>query len=413
MMDLQINTTRFLHDMREQAEIGATGDGGVDRPALSEADMAIRAWFRQRANQTGLAVRQDGAANISVVLPSDTPGAKTLLMGSHLDSVRHGGRFDGPLGVLSALEALRVIHENEIRLPFHLECVSFTDEEGTHLAELGSGALAGALTPEKLAQPRTGQAAFAEGLQRVGVSIDSILSAKRDADDLLGYVEVHIEQGTRLVEANLSVGIVNAIVGIRAYWLHFEGQAAHAGTMPIRQRKDAFMGAADFTQQARELVLDQYDPGVANVGQVRVGPGSFNIVPATASISLEFRHGDAGTLDAMQADLLALAEQVAAAHGLSVRAEPSVAVEPATMHPAMMDHVRAAADQLGLGHTTLMSFAGHDPQNTAKVTPSVMYFVPSVDGISHNPREFTSDDDCVNAANVMLHTVLQIAASVR
>jgi N-carbamoyl-L-amino-acid hydrolase len=408
--NLRINPTRFLAAMTAQAEIGTTGDGGVSRPALSEADMQIRAWFRDRVREAGLVFHEDGAGNLSAVLNSKSANAKTLLIGSHLDSVKRGGRFDGPLGVLSALEVVRTLHENEVQLPFHLECISFTDEEGTHLPELGSGALAGTLTRAMLDTPRD-PAAFADGLARAGLSIDGILSAKRDPASLLGYIEVHIEQGTRLIDAGHKIGVVSSIVGIRAFRLIFHGEAAHAGTMPIPDRRDAFLAAADFALRSRRRIHESYAPGVTTVGQVEVAPGAFNIVPGRASLSVEYRHGDTDALDAMGADLHALANQVADEHRVELEVVPLVSVEPAVMDPTLMDHVRASADALDLPHTTLMSFAGHDPQNTARVMPSAMFFVPSVDGISHNPREYTSDEDCVNAANVLLHSVVNLAAA--
>jgi len=242
-----------------------------------------------------------------------------------------------------------------------------------------------------------------------GITDETILAARRNPDNILGYMEVHIEQGTRLEQAALQVGVVTSIVGIRNFYLHFHGEAAHAGTMPILDRKDAFLGAAQFTQQARTLIIDKYLPGVMNVGIVDVKPGAFNIVPAKASIAVEFRHGRDELLDQMEGELLELAKRVAEERELSLEIETLSAITPAPMDKTLIGHIEAATDELGLNHTRLMSFAGHDPQAMASIAPAAMFFVPSVDGISHNPKEFTQPEDCVNAANVLLNTVLQYA----
>lgn len=410
-MMLQINDARFLAMLDEQAQIGATSDGGLSRPALSPADIQIRDWFKQKIIDAGLEYHIDGAGNISGILRSTLPDAKTLLIGSHLDSVIHGGRFDGALGVLSAFETVRTIQDAEIALPFHLECISFTDEESRHIALFGSSAVGGRLTPDAFTHPRSSVAELADGMQRAGITQESALQAQRNPADLVGYLEVHIEQGTRLEKSQTDIGVVTSIVGIRGMWLTFSGETAHAGTQAILDRKDALLGASHFTIQARQLVIDRYLPGVVNVGQISLKPGAFNIVPAEVRIAVEFRHGDDATLDAMQADLEALAREVAKSHHLGIHIEHVAKGGASPMNETMMQHVENACNTLGLSHTRLMSFAGHDPQSMAHITDSAMYFVPSKDGISHNPKEYTSPQDCVNAANVMLQTVLAIAGN--
>lgn len=404
-----INESRFFATMQEQAHIGATEDGGLSRPALSEADVKVRQWFKDKTLQAGLEYSQDGAGNISALLRSDDASAKTLLIGSHLDSVVHGGRFDGALGVLSAFEVLRTIKDTELSLPFHLECISFTDEESRHIGLLGSSALSGNITTEAFLNLRSSQTELAEGMARIGITQESIINAKRDPSTLLGYLEVHIEQGTRLESSGIDIGIVTAIVGIRGMWLTFKGEAAHAGTQAILDRKDAMLGASHFTIAARQLVLDQYLPGVVNVGHIELKPGAFNIVPAEVTLAVEFRHGDADILEAMKLDLETIARNTAEKLGLEVEVAHIENASPAPMSDTMMKYLENACDTVGCSHTRLMSFAGHDSQNMAPITDSAMFFVPSQDGISHNPMEYTTPEDCVNAANVMLQTVLNIA----
>jgi hydantoinase/carbamoylase family amidase len=404
-----IHRERFLQLMTAQAAFGATAAGGVSRPALSPDDHAVRGWFRQQIEREGLEYRIDAVGNQTARLACGFADAKTLLIGSHFDSVPNGGRFDGALGMLAAFEAALSIRDAGIQLPFDLEVINFTDEEGTHLGLCGSTTLTGGMTTERLAIPRDGRAALEAGFAQLGLDLNRVLEAQRDPATLAGYIEVHIEQGTRLEKANLDIGVVTSIVGIRSFWLTLLGEAAHAGTMPMDQRKDAFFGVLEYAQRARELIMRDFHPGTLNFGRVELAPGAFNIVPARATIGVEFRHGDPALFDAMESALRALAQEVATGRGLGIEIQKVDNVLPALMHEQMIEHVEAAADTLGLRYTRLMSFAGHDAQSMARVCPAVMYFVPSVDGISHNPREFTSDDDCVNAANVMLQAVLQFA----
>lgn len=408
-MDITINRERFLGDMQAQAQFGATAAGGLSRPALSPPNIEVRNWFADRARAAGLAVHQDGAANLSAVLHSGDPNAKTLMIGSHLDSVLDGGRFDGPLGVITALEVLRTINDHDLSLPFHLEAISFTDEEGNLLGLTGSRAVAGLLDAAGLQNPRGGRDTLLAGMERVGITDESMLGAARDPETIAGYLEVHIEQGARLKDAGLKIGVVTALVGIRMMWLHFTGEAAHAGTMPVPDRKDAFWGAVRFTERARQAVIDHFLPGVVNVGRIEIAPGAFNIVPGNVSVGVEYRHGTDGDMNAMRDAFVEIAERAANEFGLTLAVEHMEAIAPATMNEVFMKHIESAADDLQLPHTRLMSFAGHDPQSMAQIVPTAMFFVPSENGISHNPAEFTRDDDCVHAANVMLRTVLHLA----
>ena len=241
----------------------------------------------------------------------------------------------------------------------------------------------------------------------IGISRDSMLRARRD--DVLAWVELHIEQGTRLEAGDIDIGVVNAIVGIRALNVTFKGEAAHAGTKPMTQRRDALWGAAEFVLRARQHIMNSFTPGVCNIGKIDAKPGAFNIVPAEVHLALEFRHGSTEELDRMEADLLDLLEGCAAEYDLSVAWEGTPAVSPARMSETVMRAIESAAEGLGLSHRRMLSFAGHDTQSMASIAPAAMFFVPSQRGISHNPAEFTSDEDCVNGANMMLRTLLELS----
>lgn len=404
-----INPDRFRNDFDALAQIGSTGDGGVNRPALSEAHLEARRWWIARAAEAGLETRIDGAGNHSAILRSPDPDARTLLLGSHTDSVPSGGRFDGALGVIAALEALRTIQDAGITLPVHLEAIDFTDEEGALVGLTGSGALAEQLTVRSFENPRSGRTRWEASLARAGLTEAGILSARRDPKSLAGYLELHIEQGPRLFATGVDIGVVSEIVGIRSYRVTYGGEANHAGTTPMETRRDASLGASAFVLTARDLVMKNFPGCVVNVGQMALRPGAFNIVPGVAELSLEFRAPEPERLAQLGTALLQLAELVASQYGLTLTAEPAGMCVPAPMSTRAQQAIIAAAESLGLSHATMPSGAGHDAMMLAPLTDVGMIFVPSRGGISHSPLEITEWRDCVNGANVLLRAALNMA----
>ena len=410
--NLRINSDRMLAAFNELAYsrgLGATGDGGVHRPTFSEAHLAARNWFREQIEKAGLEFRSDGAGNHSAVLASSLAQSKTLLLGSHLDSVPYGGRFDGALGVMAALEVLRTIKDTGLKPTVNLEAIDFTDEEGTLVGLLGSAALAGHLHPDILHAPRGGREALVEGMKRAGLSEESILSAARPKESLAGYLELHIEQGKRLERAGINVGIVSAIVGIWSYRLSFYGRADHAGTTPMDDRLDASLGASAFTLAAREIVMKDFPNCVVNIGAMEFAPGAFNIVPARVDVSLEFRSPDEEEFKRLDSVLLARAREAANRFGLDLKVEFLGKHLPSLMNTQVQSTFAESCNDLGLSHVSLTSGAGHDGQSFDGVCPVGMIFVPSADGASHSAREFTEWEDCVNGANVLLQAVLRLA----
>ena len=420
---LRVNSDRMLDSFNRLALIGATADGGVNRPTFSKAHLAARKWFREEVERSGLEFRADGAGNHSAFLAlsgglsSRDSGvskpeveAPILLLGSHLDSVPNGGRFDGALGVIAALEVLKTVKENGIKLKVNLEAIDFTDEEGTLVGLLGSAALAGHLTSEMLQSPRGGREHLVEGMKRAGLSDEGMLSAARPKGSLAGYLELHIEQGKWLERAGTDIGIVSAIVGIWSYRLSFIGRADHAGTTTMDDRLDASLGASAFTLAARDLVRREFPNCVVNVGKMDFAPGAFNIVPARVDVSLEFRSPDEEEFKRLDAALIDLAKEQATRFGLRLDIEHLGKHSPSPMSDVVQSAYASACDDLGLSHVSLTSGAGHDGQSLADLCPVGMIFVPSVNGTSHSPKEFTNWDDCINGANVLLQAALRLAA---
>jgi N-carbamoyl-L-amino-acid hydrolase len=427
--DLHIDSDRMRTAFDELARIGSSGHGGVNRPTFSEAHLAARRWFREQIENAGFEFRTDGAGNHSAFLPARviaspagarrspvqpeqrTPPAmtQTLLLGSHLDSVPDGGRFDGALGVMAAFEVLKTIKDAGLKPRLNLEAIDFTDEEGTLVGLLGSAALAGGLRPEHLQNPRGGRQALLEGMKRAGLTEADMLSAARPKETLAGYLELHIEQGKRLERAGIDTGIVTAIVGIRSYHLAFLGRADHAGTTTMDDRLDASLGASEFALAAREVVVKDFPDCVVNVGNMEFSPGAFNIVPARVDLSLEFRSAGEEEFNRLDDVLLARAREAAGRFGLELSIEPLGKHSPSRMDRQIQRIFAAACDDLGLTHMPLTSGAGHDGQSFDGLCPVGMIFVPSVEGASHAPRELTKWEDCVNGANVLLQTVLRLA----
>jgi len=398
-------------DFEELSRIGATDDGGIHRPAFSQAHLKARDWFVQRAVRMGIENHVDGAGNHQAVMSCGKNDAATLLLGSHLDSVPFGGRFDGALGVVAALEILETVKEHGVSLDLHLCAVDFTDEEGAFVGLMGSRALSGQLPRQEVDLPSGSSDEFHRALERAGINRDSIFSAGAATGTIAGYLELHVEQGTRLKETGADIGVVTGIVGIRSFRFNFNGRADHAGTTPMDRRRDAGLGACSLVLKARERFIQNFPGCVFTVGNIDFTPGAFNVVPQTASVSLEFRADDIQTLDAMETAVYGEAGKAADDFGLDLTIDKLERTVPVHLDDHMQKALSSAAEQLGLFNVYLPSGAGHDAQAMALICPAGMIFVPSENGASHSCREYTRWQDCVNGANVLLQTALSLAGA--
>jgi N-carbamoyl-L-amino-acid hydrolase len=403
---IRINAQRFQRNFEELARIGATADGGVNRPALSEAHLAARRWFKERIEGHNLSLKIDAAGNHSAVLHCGVAGAKTLILGSHLDSVPGGGRYDGALGVLAALEVLQTVQDAGLKLPVNLEAIDFTDEEGTLVGLLGSRALAGRLESSDLENPRGGRSQLLDGFARAGIT--DPLAAARRPDTVAGFLEIHIEQGDRLTEAGCDIGIVTGIVGIGSYEMTFHGRADHAGTTGMLKRKDAGLGAAAYMLVARNRVIADFPNCVVNFGHATFEPGAYNIVPERVKLHMEYRAPGKAEMKELEAALISMARHTAQEYGLELSFEPAGCLDPVQCAPLVQAAFKSAVRDLGLKSLQIASGAGHDTQSMAGICPSGMIFIPSYNG-SHNPREFAEWEACVKGANTLLTAALKLA----
>jgi len=404
---LQINSARLKADFEELSEIGATVGGGVSRLALSNEDLEARAWFANRIEESGMMVRDDEVGNLSGVYLSSNSDAKTFLIGSHLDSVPNGGRYDGALGVLVGLECLRTIKEAKLDLPVHLEVIDFTDEEGTWQSFFGSLGLTGKLD-EKYWNDNEEHGAFRVALFRAGIRPGEVPRARRTSDDILAYLELHIEQSETLAKSEKQIGIVSKIVGRSTYNFHFYGEATHAATTSREKQRDALQAAARFITEMHTMAREEYPGGVFNCGNVTVQPGAYNVVPEIASLRVELRHYDEKVLAEMDSHVVRLAHEIAKDYRVSVRAEQVLRRNVAEMNPEMQTVIQQTCEEQMRTYMPIISYAGHDAQILSQSFPCAMIFVPSQDGISHSPREFTEWHDIEAGANVMLQTILRL-----
>jgi len=406
---LRINFARLKHDLEELGSIGRTPQGGVSRPSFSDADMQARRWLMDRITAAGMEARVDAAGNIFGRWQTGSP---VVLAGSHIDSVPNGGRFDGALGVLTGLECLRRIKEEGTRLRHPLELVAFTDEEGAFGGFFGSYAFTGVLKAEDIPKARDSTGLrIADAMGRHGLDAMRAPTARRDFGQIRAYVELHIEQGPVLEARRIPIGVVDTIVGIHRYGITFRGRADHAGPTPMRDRKDALLGASDLVLKGRDLALTAGSPASRiTVGVVQLNPGVANIVPAEAYLTYEIREQSAELLRLLAEKSQGLAADIARAWGLEVSIETILQIDPVPLAEEVKAAIAAAAGEVGLPHLRLPAMAGHDAQVVGRVAPAGMIFVPSQDGRSHSPLEFTADLDVERGANVLLLTLLKLAA---
>jgi N-carbamoyl-L-amino-acid hydrolase len=418
-MMLRINEQRFLRNLEELAQFGRISEaegGGIDRRPFSPAARLARNYFCQEAAAAGLETFTDGAANLSAKLPSQDADAQTLLFGSHLDTVPGGGRYDGALGVVAALETLRVVKGANLKLPVHLEAISFTDEEGRFWGFFGSQAVVVGHNVESMAAFLTQAGHYPDDLAAMRSDVpgqlasEGIAAAKRDPATLVAFLELHIEQGPQLEWTGIPIGIVDAIFGRRSRRFLFHGRSDHAGTTPLHLRADPLVAAAGFIAKAPQMVQTHFPNAVVTCGGVAVDPGVYNVVPNKATVLVEFRAAGNKTLTAMEEALARLAaEQTAVANDLSLSIYPVEENDPVAMDLSIQELIRKAGQSLGYRTMTLSSGALHDAGSMATLVPTGMIFVPSKDGRSHCPDEDTEPADLIAGANTLLQTALFLA----
>ncbi len=404
--DLRVDGGRIERRILHLSTFGRNSDGGVSRVAFSEADIAGRAYVMGLMREAGLSVSVDTAGNIIGRREGAVPGLPPIVSGSHIDSVPHGGNYDGDVGVIGAIECAQVLHERGVLTRHPLEVIVFTDEEG---GLVGSRALVGELSAGALDLRSHSGLTIREGIRAIGGDPDRLAAVKRERGDILAFLELHIEQGAILDREGTAIGVVEGIVGINWWDVTIEGFANHAGTTPMDQRRDALIGAAHLTLAINRIVRETPGRQVGTVGRIRAEPGAPNVIPGRVTMSLELRDLSSTKIEALFSRIREEAAAIAQRTGTRVRFTPiDATAAPAPTDERVRRLIAASARDLGLSHRTMPSGAGHDAQDMARIAPTGMIFVPSVGGISHSPDEFTRPEDMENGANVLLLTILRL-----
>ena len=374
--------------------------GVITRPFASDAmgcaHVLVGDWMRE----AGMTVRRDNIGNLHGRF--EGTGSATLLLGSHLDSVRNAGKYDGPLGVIVAIAAVQRLHDAGKRLPFAVEVLAFADEEGLRFGStyLGSRAVAGTFDSPDLERVDSGGTKMREAVRGFGGDPDRIDDDRWQGGPLLGYLEVHIEQGPVLEARELPIGVVSAISGQNRYTLEFEGEAGHAGTVPMGSRRDALVAAAVFIQ-AVEGYAQSHDGLVATVGQLSVRPGAVNVVPGEVTLSLDVRHADDAERLLASRHLTDIAWQIAKHRNIALAIRQDSENPTVPCAPSLVSTLSQAMGDLGHPILQLASGAGHDAVAMSALTDVGMLFVRCKGGVSHNPAESVTIDDVAVAIDVL------------
>lgn len=401
---LFINGDRLNQTITRLAQVGQLPDGGVKRIAYSQEDILARNLVQTWMSQAGMKVRIDAAGNIISRYPGKYPDAPALATGSHIDTVPCGGHYDGAYGVLAGIEIARSLQENNILLNHPLEVIVFTDEEGSMI---GSKAISGRVinNPDYYLRP-DGTDIFS-CLEKIGGNWHNIAQARRSSKDIAAFVELHVEQGPVLESMDKQIGVVEGIVGQRRFTITVKGSANHAGTTPMHLRKDALVAAAKVVLAVNQIANS---PGqqVATVGKMELLPNAANVVPGWVEMSLDIRDLSSLHLDNLLQQLRSHLEEIDVETNTQIRLNSCLENEPALAEPYIQKAIAQVCEDLQLSYSHLPSRASHDAQELAQITDMGMIFVPSELGVSHSASEYTSPEQCINGANVLLHTFLYL-----
>ena len=404
---LTIDSARLNRSLQELGRIGKTPEG-MQRVAFSLADVAGREYAISLMQKAGLETRVDPAGNVIGRRAGSVPGLPAIALGSHTDTVPSGGKYDGALGVLAAIECVQTLANGRVPLRHPVETLVFTDEEGTrfHRWLIGSRAMAGLLEPEDLSAVDDEGVPLGSRLADIGGDLSRLGEAARQPGDLAAYFELHIEQGPELYRSHTPIGVVTAITGRAVFEVTVKGTANHAGTTPMASRHDALASASRLVLAVQRMSAELQICRVATVGSIQAHPNAVNVVPGNIRLGLEFRDIGMDALDAAEGELRRAAADIAASDGVEMEIQRHRSSRSVPISTRMQALVEEAASRSGLACAGLPSGAGHDAMAMAAIVEPAMIFVPSVEGISHAPEEFSTPEDCANGAQVLLELLL-------
>lgn len=407
---MAINQARLWSRLHELSQFGKQASGGVTRFSFTKEERQAKDLVMTYMTEAGMTVREDAAGNVIGRKEGTKEAVPAVLIGSHIDSVPEGGVFDGPLGVLAGIEVVQTMSEANVETIHPVEVIAFTDEEGSRfgLGMIGSRALAGTLLPKQLQKTDQNGITIAAAMEEAGLHPDEINKAARHSETVKAYVELHIEQGKVLERAGQPAGIVTGIAGpVWTRWT-IEGEAGHAGATPMNQRKDSLMVSLQMIQFIEEE-MKKYTNAVATVGQISVKPGGVNVIPGETTFTLDLRDIEERDRDQIEEAITSYAYSLCADREMNITIEELQRVAPAPCSDKIRAVMEEACRELKMEPVFLPSGAGHDGMQFNGFCPIGMVFVRSKDGISHNPSEWSSMEDCGMGAAILYETVLHLA----
>jgi N-carbamoyl-L-amino-acid hydrolase len=408
LSNVRVDGVRLWDSLMEMAKIGATPKGGCKRLTLTDLDGEARRLFRRWAEDAGLTVKIDEMGNMFARRLGEDETLAPVMMGSHLDTQPTGGKFDGVLGVLGALEVVRSLNDLKVKTRRPIEIANWTNEEGSRYAPamLSSGVFAGVYTKDFAYSRLDGEGkALGDELKRIGFKGDEPIGGR----PVHAFFELHIEQGPILEDENVDIGVVTHGQGQRWYEIRLTGFESHAGSTPMPRRKDALLGAARIVELVNRIGLSKAPLGVSTVGMLNPYPNSRNVIPGEVFMTCEFRYPVDGTLADMDRQLREAVEEITKKIGLACDLKQVFYYAPVAFDQGCVEAVRRAAQRFGYSHRDIVSGAGHDACYLARAAPTSMVFTPCVDGVSHNESEDIKQDWSTAGANVLMHAVLEKA----
>ncbi|BBI35331.1 Zn-dependent hydrolase [Cohnella abietis] len=411
-MEARINRERLWHTLSELGLIGRSPTGGINRLSLDAQDLLARSHVHALMLEAGLSVRQDEAGNLIGRLEGDCIDAPAVITGSHIDTVTEAGKFDGALGVLAGIEVLRTVKELGVKHHCPLEVICFTDEEGVRfgIGYLGSRAMAGEWSPEWLKAKDKDGISLNEAMIQADIDPSLAERAARPAGSIRAYLELHIEQGRVLEDANLPCGLATAIYGYRWLLVKFKGHADHAGTTPMALRRDALLAAAEAVIAIEKLAIRS--GGTATVGTLKLSPGAVNVIPDEVIFTIDYRHSSIQALTEMGQQMETTLESLAFRRGLTVEVSETDGATPVTCSEQLTSMLTEVCGSIGIKAMPMVCGAGHDAVAIHSLTEIGLILVRSKDGISHHREEWSSLEDCSDGADILLHSMLRVAQKV-
>lgn len=409
---LESKISRIQRDIETMAQYTATPGNGMTRLSFTEEDRKTRAYICSEMEKAGLHVYTDAAGSICGRRDGVGEGAPIVMIGSHFDSVKNGGNFDGPAGVAAALEVARILHENNISTENPIEFVAMIEEEGTRFGAglYGSRAMAGQVSNNEIKTFRDANGISLEkALQDFGLDPLKVKDAVRNPEDLKAFIELHIEQGPVLESETLDAGFVSTIVGITRFDIEIEGRADHAGTTPMHMRKDALLASLEVAKTVHDVAYAKGEGTVGTVGIMQIYPGGANIVPGKAFFTVDIRSVEQRNIEDIVKEMKKTLELVSARMGVSVHMERKISVPPIHLDKKIRGIFEQEANHRGISYRTMVSGAGHDAMIMASLTRVGLLFVPSKGGRSHCPEEWTDYEQLKKGVDIALGTILKLA----